>query len=155
MKNMCTPALRSQLYLSGAIYIDQESTTYVSQLNSKKILASENSPAISYQEHLSSLSIEGNISSDYAVDIMNKAITLLKSHFTKYNKLSLSVSINKINTSGVKMMMNLLNRLKNYIAKENQVEVVWFISESDEELIDLVADMINLYGVNIDLRLKK
>jgi len=66
----------------------------------------------------------------------------------------LVMGISRINTSGVKMLMNLLNRLKNYIAKGKEVEVVWILSESDEELIDMAADLINLYGINIDMRIR-
>ena len=154
MKTIHLPALQTQMYLSGSIQVHQEAATYVSQLNTRKIAAGENSPAVCYREGVNVLTIEGNVSSEYAIDTMNRAINMVNKHFAAYEGLSLVMNIAKINTSGVKMMMNLLNKLKNYIAKGKEVKVVWILSERDEEMIDLAVDMINLYGINIDMRLR-
>ena len=154
MKTIHHPSLHNQLYLSGAVYVGQGSATYVSQLNTKKIAAGQYSPAVSYREQVSVLTVDGCIASEEAVATMNKTMGRVDTHLAAHEGLSLVMGISRINTSGVKMLMNLLNRLKNYIAKGKEVEVVWVLSESDEELIDMAADLINLYGINIDMRIR-
>ena len=146
MKKIHLSTLQTQLFLQGAIH--------VSQLNTKKIAAGEDAPAVSYREQVNALTVAGSVASDEAIATMNKTMGMVDTHLAAHEGLSLVMGITRINTSGVKMLMNLLNRLKNYIAKGKEVEVVWILSESDEELIDMAADLINLYGINIDMRIR-
>ena len=146
MKTIHLPALQTPVFLQGAIH--------VSQLNTRKIAASENSPAVCYRERVNVLTVDGNVTSEYAIDTLTEATDMVNAHFAAYDGLSLVMNITKINTSGVKMMMNLLNKLKYHMAKGKEVKVVWILSASDEEMIDLAVDMINLYGINIDMRLR-
>ncbi len=120
-----------------------------------KIEKTNNTPAVHLSLEDNLFSITGNSFSDAANDIFIEIINWIDLNIPKLeNELVCHLSLSVFNSVTYKNLLNIFQKFEIFIRKGKKIRVDWFCDSEDEDILELVEDIKELYNIPLEIRKK-
>ncbi len=116
-------------------------------MNNIIIEKTDSLPGVNFDIDSKNLQIEGRSIPENAFTFYTPLITWINDYFskndfnTKANASTLNITCDYFNSSSAKMFLYMFDALANYQKEGHLIDINWYVSQEDEEIIDMIDDI--------------
>jgi len=114
-------------------------------MNNFRLKPTKNSPYINFDFNKGILEIKGRSCPDNALALYNPIREMIKDYRSIDRKLKIYFSLEFFNTSSTKCIHNLLKEANNLRKLKFHIEMVWYVEEDDEDMVEIVEDIMEMF----------
>ncbi len=109
-------------------------------MNDLSIAATSTTPSIEANWDLGRLCLQGDSYPENSFDFFQPLITWLEAFLREGVSLSVEISLAYLNTSSVRVMMDLLDMLEEAFAQGKNIDLTWFYEAGNERVAELAGE---------------
>jgi hypothetical protein len=115
--------------------------------------AERTTPQVSIDDELNEMRFSGRCSPEMVVNFFKPIEDAIDRYFEQgKDSLKAYFSLEYINTSSTKGLINLMRRLDKRVAKGKNIDIYWYYEEEDEDMMETGEDFSDLL-MNIDIQI--
>ncbi|MEQ8240211.1 MAG: DUF1987 domain-containing protein [Cyclobacteriaceae bacterium] len=115
--------------------------------------AERTTPQVSIDDQLNEMRFSGRCSPEMVVNFFKPIEEAIDRYFEQgKDSLTAHFSLEYINTSSTKGLINLMRRMDKIVAKGKKIEIYWYYEEDDEDMMETGEDFSDLL-MNIEIHI--